>query len=69
MRLGLLKSWQSLNRETVEYSPHILHVLLKLLLNKKFFFLTAVSMNSTVACCVIPLVLTNYYSGYQIEKN
>jgi hypothetical protein len=34
-----------------------LHVLLKLHVNKKFVFLAAVSMNNTVACYVIPLLL------------
>jgi len=34
-----------------------LHVLLKLHVNKKIAFLAAVSMNNTVACYVIPLLL------------
>ena len=45
-----------------------LHVLLKLHINKKSVFLAAVSKNSTVACYVIPLLVTNYYSVNQIEK-
>ena len=45
------------------------HVLFKLCVNKEIVFFAAVSMNNTVACYVIPLLLTNYYSGNQIEKN
>lgn len=46
-----------------------LHVLLKLYVNKEIVFLAVVSMNSTVACYVIPLLLTSYYSGNEIDKN
>lgn len=68
--MGLLEGLSVVIERNSGVQPTCLyvHVLLKLHVNKKIVFLAAVSMNSTVACCVIPLLLTNYYSGNQIEK-
>ena len=67
MGSGLLEGLSVIiqRKSGVEPTCLCLHVLLKLHVNKKIVFLAAVSLNSTVACYVIPL----HYSGNQMEKN
>ena len=65
--------WRAVSRYTEKQwsTAHVFirHVLFNFCVNKEIVFLPAVAMNSAVACYVIPLLLTNYYSGNQIEKN
>jgi hypothetical protein len=71
MGSGLLQGLPAVIQRNSGVQPTCLylHVLFKLCVNKEIVFLAAVPMNSAVACYVIPLLLTTFYSGNKIEKN